>query len=64
MNKVTPAVDLVIDPQVRVRGETIEGEVHLYFPTLMKDNIHEVYIKFRGSIKTYVPQCLKAYARS
>lgn len=58
MDKDTPAVRLVFDPRVRVEGETVEGEVHLYFPTLREDNIEEVHIKLRGSLQTYVPRCL------
>lgn len=49
-----PAVSLVFDPRVRVGGETLEGAVDLYFPSLMEDNVEEVHIKLRGSIVTSV----------
>ena len=49
----TPALTLVFDQRVpRIPGETITGEVHLYFPTLLADNVEEVHIKLRGSIVT------------
>lgn len=51
----TPALSLLFDQKVpRVPGETIAGEVHLYFPTLVADNVEEVHIKLRGSIVTFV----------
>lgn len=50
----TPALTLLFDPRVpRVAGETIEGEVDLYFPTLVADNVEEVHVKLRGSVLTY-----------
>ena len=49
------AVNLIFDPKrVRVAGETLEGEVDLYFPKLMEDKIEEVHVKLRGAIVTYV----------
>jgi hypothetical protein len=48
------AVSLVFDnKRVRVEGETLEGEVLLYFPKLVEDNVQEVHVKLRGSIVTY-----------
>lgn len=50
-----PALGLVFDQKaLRVPGEVITGKVHLYFPTLVADNVEEVHIKLRGSIVTYV----------
>ena len=54
-NKELESVNLVFDARrLRVAGETIEGEVHLYFPKLMEDNVEEVHIKLRGAVRTYV----------
>ncbi|KAI0802031.1 hypothetical protein BC629DRAFT_1252909, partial [Irpex lacteus] len=36
-----------------VAGETIQGEVHLNFPGLIRDKINEVHVKFRGYVYTY-----------
>ena len=47
-----PAVSLMFDNRLRVAGEVLEGEVHLNFPSLMKDKVEEVHIKLRGSIYT------------
>ncbi|KIP10613.1 hypothetical protein PHLGIDRAFT_65373 [Phlebiopsis gigantea 11061_1 CR5-6] len=51
-----PAIELVFDRRVRVAGETIEGEVHLYFPGMVADNISEVVVKLCGGITTTVTQ--------
>ena len=51
----TPALSLIFDPKVpRVPGQVLDGEAHIYFPTLLSDNIEEVHLKLRGSIVTYV----------
>lgn len=47
-------LSLVLDPVLRVAGEDIKGEVCLDFRLLQKTSLDEVYIKFRGSIFTYV----------
>lgn len=50
----TGAVSLVFDSErVWVAGETIQGEVELYFPALLHENVAEVHVKLRGSIRTY-----------
>lgn len=43
---------LIFEPTLRVVGETIRGEVRLYFPGLIKDSLDEVYVKLRGSVFT------------
>lgn len=47
-----PAIALKYNSVLRVAGEVIEGEVHLHFPTLMKDKVEEVHVKLRGSVYT------------
>ncbi|KIP10197.1 hypothetical protein PHLGIDRAFT_22411 [Phlebiopsis gigantea 11061_1 CR5-6] len=50
-----PALSLVFNPRIaRVPGEVLQGEVHLYFPTLLSDNIEEVHLKLRGSVVTKI----------
>ena len=49
---VPDTIALIFEPTLRVAGETIRGEVHLYFPGLIKDNLIEVYVKLRGSVYT------------
>ncbi|KAI0087757.1 hypothetical protein BDY19DRAFT_953036 [Irpex rosettiformis] len=49
-----PAISLMFDKRLRVAGEVLEGEVHINFPSLMKDKVEEVHIKLRGSIYTYI----------
>ena len=49
----TPTFTLVFNSKVpRVPGENLKAEVRLYFPTLLSDNVEEVFIKLRGSIVT------------
>jgi hypothetical protein len=45
-------IRLEFDATLKVAGETIHGEVRLYFPGLMKDKIEEVHVKLRGSVFT------------
>lgn len=54
----TPAIKLVFDTGVRSPGDVVEGEVELYFPALVADNIDEVILKLRGAIITCVPSCI------
>ncbi|KAI0087523.1 hypothetical protein BDY19DRAFT_954117 [Irpex rosettiformis] len=48
------AIRLIFQPVLRVAGEVIEGEVHLHFPSLMKDRVEEVHVKLRGSVYTRI----------
>lgn len=47
-----PAIELLFDRRLRIAGETLEGEVRLYFPTLMVEEIQEVVVKLCGGIAT------------
>jgi len=50
-----PALNLIFSPsRVRVGGEVIHGNVDLYFPSVYKDGIEEVYVKLKGTIITKV----------
>ncbi|KAI0345944.1 hypothetical protein BDW22DRAFT_1389932 [Trametopsis cervina] len=49
-----PTISLVFSNGLKVAGETLEGEVHLNFPLLMKSKVSEVHIKLRGSVYTEV----------
>lgn len=50
-----PALNLIFtDSKVRCGGEIIHGDVDLYFPTLYKDEIEEVYVKLKGNIITKI----------
>ena len=46
------ALHLKYDPVLRVAGEVITGEVHLHFPSLMKDTVKEVHVRLHGSVFT------------
>ncbi len=50
----TETIKLVFEPTLRVAGETVQGEVHLNFPGLIRDKINEVHVKLRGYVYTYV----------
>ncbi|KAI0802029.1 hypothetical protein BC629DRAFT_161207 [Irpex lacteus] len=39
---------------LKVAGEAIGGEVHLFFPGLIKDKIQEVHLKLRGFVETKI----------
>jgi hypothetical protein len=47
-------IRLEFDASLKVAGEQIHGEVHLHFPSLIKDKIEEVHVKLRGQVFTYV----------
>lgn len=47
-----PTIELVFDRRVRVAGETVEGEVQLYFPGAVADNVSEIVVKLCGGITT------------
>ncbi|KAI0683446.1 hypothetical protein BC835DRAFT_1423249 [Cytidiella melzeri] len=48
------AITLVFNATLKVAGEAIHGEVHLDFPSLMRDKIEEVHVKLRGSVYTQI----------
>ena len=45
---------LALASQLRVAGETIEGEVQLNFAQLQRVPLEEVHVKLRGSVFTCV----------
>ncbi|KAI0087763.1 hypothetical protein BDY19DRAFT_222077 [Irpex rosettiformis] len=45
---------LLFNPTLKVAGETVHGEVHLNFPSLMKDEIEAVYVKLQGFVYTQI----------
>ena len=39
---------LIFNPTLKVAGETVDGEIHLNFPSLLRDRIDSVYVQLQG----------------
>ncbi len=45
-------IHLIFNPVLRVAGETVDGEIHLNFPSLLRERIEEVYVQLQGFVDT------------